>query len=42
MDRPSAFDLQRSTFEPGEPRPALFFDRDGIANVAPGPGYVTR
>ena len=23
-------------------RPAIFFDRDGIANVSPGPGYVTR
>ena len=22
-------------------RPAMFFDRDGIANVSPGPGYVT-
>lgn len=22
-------------------RPAVFFDRDGIANVSPGPGYVT-
>ena len=22
-------------------RPALFFDRDGIANISPGPGYVT-
>lgn len=24
-----------------EGRPAVFFDRDGIANVSPGPGYVT-
>jgi D-glycero-D-manno-heptose 1,7-bisphosphate phosphatase len=24
------------------PRPAVFFDRDGIANVSPGPGYVNR
>ncbi|MBR6022799.1 MAG: HAD-IIIA family hydrolase [Kiritimatiellae bacterium] len=23
-------------------RPAVFFDRDGIANVSPGPGYVNR
>lgn len=22
-------------------RPALFFDRDGVVNVSPGPGYVT-
>jgi len=24
------------------PRPCLFFDRDGIANVSPGSGYVNR
>ncbi|MBP7276497.1 MAG: hypothetical protein KBA51_09875, partial [Kiritimatiellae bacterium] len=23
-------------------RPALFFDRDGIVNRSPGPGYVLR
>lgn len=23
-------------------RPAVFFDRDGIVNVSPGPGYVER
>lgn len=23
-------------------RPCLFFDRDGIANISPGPGYVTK
>lgn len=23
-------------------KPALFFDRDGVVNVSPGPGYVTR
>ncbi len=23
-------------------RPALFFDRDGVANASPGPGYVNR
>jgi D-glycero-D-manno-heptose 1,7-bisphosphate phosphatase len=24
------------------PRPALFFDRDGVINASPGPGYVLR
>lgn len=23
-------------------QPAIFFDRDGVANVSPGPGYVNR
>ena len=23
-------------------RPALFFDRDGVVNASPGPGYVNR
>ncbi|MBL9155803.1 MAG: HAD-IIIA family hydrolase [Verrucomicrobiales bacterium] len=23
-----------------QPRPAVFFDRDGVVNVSPGPGYV--
>jgi D-glycero-D-manno-heptose 1,7-bisphosphate phosphatase len=23
-------------------RPAIFFDRDGVVNVSPGPGYITR
>ena len=26
----------------GRPRPAVFFDRDGIVNRSPGPGYVER
>ncbi|MCX7819392.1 MAG: HAD-IIIA family hydrolase [Kiritimatiellae bacterium] len=26
----------------GRARPAVFFDRDGIVNVSPGPGYVER
>ena len=28
--------------EPGHLRPAVFFDRDGIVNRSPGPGYVER
>ncbi|MBR4190578.1 MAG: HAD-IIIA family hydrolase [Kiritimatiellae bacterium] len=31
-----------STAAPPEKRPALFFDRDGVANASPGPGYVNR
>lgn len=27
---------------PTTPRPCVFFDRDGIINVSPGPGYVER
>jgi D-glycero-D-manno-heptose 1,7-bisphosphate phosphatase len=40
MSSPPTFDPRPSTFDPSAPRPALFFDRDGIANIAPGPGYV--
>ena len=27
---------------PSPLQPAIFFDRDGVANVSPGPGYVNR
>jgi len=28
--------------DPGTMRPCVFFDRDGIVNESPGPGYVQR
>lgn len=28
--------------KPAPPRPCVFFDRDGVVNQSPGPGYVNR